>query len=235
MTTVYFDPDESHRFTSIESESCAGLEALTGADFLISDLPIDPIEDIQWHVDNGSMFVQIKSGYDFVLNHEQRHKFAARTQALRISHSRRLYLGVGDYKVDKDGFLICGTYKPLQKITWATFTQMQLDAMNRGIHWLTIRDEGELPMFIEQVSKLMEAPREVKVFTKQAYNWDNGDYWQQMEEVSQESMQHILACGLPGFGPKRARGFCLNCKKWVDMILRRGKWICPECDKGDFA
>mgnify|MGYP001571889243 CR=1 FL=1 len=24
-------------------------------------------------------------------------------------------------------------------------------------------------------------------------------------------------------------GYCLNCRKWVEMILRRGKWICPEC------
>ena len=32
-----------------------------------------------------------------------------------------------------------------------------------------------------------------------------------------------------------ARGYCLNCLKWVDKILRRGKYICSECGGDKFV
>jgi len=211
MPVVYFDPDESHRFTSIEAESCVGLEALTGADFIISELPIDPVESIQWHVENGSMFCNIKAGYDFFLHHEQRHKFAARTQALGVNNSRRLYLGVGDYTEDRDGNLRCGFYKPLRRVTWLTYEHMLDDAMNRGLFWRTIKEEGELPAFIERMARLMEQPREVKVYAKQSYQWD--DPWQMMEEVNQRTVVYTLACGLWNMGPKRAQSL-------VDYLIK---------------
>ncbi len=96
MATIYFDPDESHRFTSIEAEPCPGLEALTGADFLIADLPIEPVSNIQWHLDNRSIPVNLKAGFDALNNSDQRHKFAARVQ--RLGFKVAFLLGVGSYR-----------------------------------------------------------------------------------------------------------------------------------------
>lgn len=203
MTTIYFDPDEQHRFTSIEAESCPGLESLTGADFLVSDLPIDPIEDINWHIQNGSLFVQLKFNYDFVTNHEQRHKFPARVQALKIPHWQCVYLFVGDDR-EKEGYFTIGGKNPLNGISYRTFMKMKAKARLRGCHVEWIRSEAQLEEWIQVQAEALEESHKDTIFTKPSYVWDDGDIWQQVEEVSPESVQHILACGLPGFGPKRA-------------------------------
>ena len=207
MTTIYFDLNESHRFSSIEAEPCPGLESLTGADFLVSDLPIEPVENIQWHLDNRSIPVNLKVGYDALNNSDQRHKFAARVQALGFKVA--FLLGVGSYR-NKDGFLQVSGYRTNEKVVYRAFQQMKLNEVARGVTWDAIETLEELPSWIHSASKMMELPPKNIIFSKSQYplhEWydDKGsDPWQSMEEVSPESVQHILACGLPGFGPKRA-------------------------------
>jgi len=222
MTTIYYDPDESHRFTSIEAEPCPGLEALTGADFLISDLPIDPVENPQWHLDNRSIPVNLKVGYDALNNSDQRHKFAARVQRLGFKVS--FLLGVGNYR-NKDGFLQVSGYRSNDKVPYSAFQQMKLNEVARGVTWDSIEILEELPNWIHAAAKMMELPDKKIIFSKAQYplyEWydDKGsDPWQSMEEVSPESVQHILACGLPGFGPKRANSV-------VDYLTRNKYPVC---------
>jgi len=205
MTTIYFDPDESHRFTSI-GEPCPGLEALTGADFLISDLPIDPVENLQWHLDNRSIPVNLKVGYDALNNSDQRHKFAARVQRLGFKVS--FLLGVGSYK-NKDGFLQVSGYRSNDKVVYQAFQQMKLNEVVRGVTWDSIETLEELPNWIHAAGKMMELPDKNIVLSKNQYplhEWYDGkvsDPWQSMEELNPESVQSIMACGLPNFGPKR--------------------------------
>ncbi len=222
MTTIYYDPDESHRFTSIEAEPCPGLEALTGADFLISDLPIEPVENIQWHLDNRSVPVNLKVGYDALNNSDQRHKFAARVQKLGFKVA--FLLGVGSYR-NKDGFLQVSGYRSNDKVVYQAFQQMKLNEVARGVMWDSIETLEDLPSWIKAAAKMLELPGKNVVFSKAQYplhEWYDdkvSDPWQSMEEVSPESVQHILACGLPGFGPKRANSV-------VDYLTRNSYPVC---------
>ncbi len=222
MTTIYFDPDESHRFASMEAEPSPGLEALTGSDFLISDLPIEPVENIQWHLDNRSIPVNLKVGYDALNNSDQRHKFAARVQALGFKIS--FLLGVGNYR-NKDDFLQVSGYRSNDKVPYAAFQQMKLNEVARGVTWDSIETLEDLSGWIKSVSKMMELPDKNVIFSKSQYplyEWYDdkvSDPWQSMEEVSPESVQHILACGLPGFGPKRANAV-------VEYLTRNSYPVC---------
>ncbi len=212
MTTIYFDPDEQHRFTSIEAEPSPGLEGLTGADFLISDLPIEPVENIQWHIENGSLFVQLKFNYDFVTNHEQRHKFPARVQALKIPHWQCVYLFVGDDR-DKEGYFTIGGKNPLNGISYRTFMKMKAKARLRGCHVEWIRSEAQLEEWIQVQAEALEESHKDTIFTKPSYVWGDGDIWQQVEEVNPQSVVHTLACGLWNLGPKRAQSL-------VDYLIK---------------
>ncbi len=222
---IYFDPDEAHRFSAIEAEPSAGLEALTGADFLISDLPIDPIENIGWHTDpnNRSVVVNLKIGYDALNNSDQRHKFAARVQRLGFKVS--FLLGVGNYR-NKDGFLQVSGYRSNDKVPYATFQQMKLNEVARGVTWDSIETLEDLPGWIKSVAKMMELPAKNVVFSKSQYplyEWYDdekiSDPWQSMEELDPESVQSIMACGLPGFGPKRIRNV-------IDYLIQNHYPVC---------
>lgn len=220
MTTVFYDPDEQHRFKDIEAESCAGLEALIGADFLISKLPIDPVKAPQWHVENRSVPVNLKVGYDSVVNFEQRHKFAARTQALGFKMN--FLLGVGTYR-NKDGQLQISGYRASEKIPYSTFQQMKFNEAARGVRWDSIENLDELPGWIDGISKMMELPEKQTVLPKSqysAYEWYGGDDpWQLMEEISAESVARIAACGLPDFGPKRVQAV-------IDYLIQNKYPVC---------
>ena len=144
MTTIYYAPDESHRFEpliaqleklDIYAEPCAGLEGETGGDFLLSALPIDPLSNMQWHLDNRSVLVNLKVGYDALNNSDQRHKFAARVQRLGFKVS--FLLGVGSYR-NKDGFLQVSGYKSNDKVSYVAFQQMKLNEVARGVTWDSI-------------------------------------------------------------------------------------------------
>lgn len=206
---LFTDPDEYESLSRLNLPvnviSCPGLEALTGADFCLSLLPINPVSNIQFHIDKGTMFVNIKRGYDLVTNHEQRLKFAARSQCLGIKPGRKLYLGVGEYK-DSNGSLQVAGYKAIEKVPYSTYLQIQLDAINRGMQWLTIPSSEYLADFLKSCEKTLSGPESIEVFTKASYSWTPDDFWQTVEEVDKESVEHILACGLPGFGPKTVNG-----------------------------
>lgn len=206
---LFTDPDEYDSLSRLNLPvnviSCPGLEALTGADFCLSLLPINPVSNIQFHIDKGTMFVNIKRGYDLVTNHEQRMKFAARSQCLGIKPGRKLYLGVGEYK-DSAGSLMVAGYRAIEKVPYTTYLQIQLDAINRGMQWMTIPSSDYFSDFLKSCEKTLSSPECVEVFTKASYSWASDDFWQDVQEVDKESVEHILACGLPGFGPKTVNG-----------------------------
>ncbi len=217
MTTVYYAPDEAHRLEPLASqfekldiniESCVGLEGETGGDFLLSALPIDPMSNMQWHLGNRSIVVNLKVGYDALNNSDQRHKFAARVQ--RLGFKVAFLLGVGSYR-NKDGFLQVSGYRTNDKVSYAAFQQMKLNEVARGVTWDSIETLEDLPTWIKAAAKMMELPGKNVVFSKAQYplhEWYDdavSDPWQSMEEVDRQSVIHTLACGLWNLGPKRAQ------------------------------
>lgn len=199
---LFCDPDELESLSPLNPISCPGLEALTGADFLLSSMPILPTSNPQWHVENNSILVNIKRGYDLVVNHDSHKNFAARMQKLGVRPGRAILLGVGDYR-DKDGFLhVTGYNKPPSTIPYKVYLQTVVNCLSRGLIWLTVPSSDHLPDFIASIEK--RPSESIIVYNKGSYSWGD-EWWQQVEEPANDDIRKILSCGLPEFGPKKAQ------------------------------
>lgn len=200
---IYCDPDEATHLSHLPIKVCEGLEMLTGADFLLSKLPVNPVSNIEHHLESSSIFVNIKRGYDLVVNHDQSKKFAARMQKLGVHPGHAILLGVGDYK-DMGGKLsIAGYNKPASSIEYSTYLQCQVNSLARGLVWLTIPSSEHLSVWISSWDK--KPVEAITVLTRGSYDWTT-DIWQGVTEPPTDSVESILACGLPDFGPKKALG-----------------------------
>lgn len=200
---LFADPDELESLFPLNPIPCPDLEALTGADFLLSSMPILPTSNISWHIENNSIFVNIKRGYDLVVNHDSHKNFAARIQKLGIKPGRAVLLGIGDYR-DKEGFLhITGYNKPPSAIPYKVYLQTTVNCLSRGLIWLTVPSSEHIGDFIASIDK---RPTEgIVVYNKGSYSWEADEWWQQVEEPASDDIRKVLSCGLPEFGPKKAQ------------------------------
>lgn len=202
MSIIFCDPDELDSLAPLNPVSCPGLEQLTGADFLLSSMPILPTSNPQWHIENDSILVNIKRGYDLVVNHDSHKNMAARMQKLGVRPGRAILLGVGDYR-DKDGFLhVTGYNKPPSTIPYKVYLQTVVNCLSRGLIWLTVPSSDHLPDFIASIDK--RPSESITVYNKGSYSWGD-EWWQQVEEPANDDIRKILSCGLPEFGPKKAQ------------------------------
>lgn len=198
---LFTDPDELESLTPLNPISCPGLEILTGADFLLSSMPILPTSNINWHIENNSIFVNIKRGYDLVVNHDSHKNFAARIQKLGTRPGRAILLGVGDYR-EKDGMLWLPNYnKPPSTVPYKVYLQTVVNCLSRGLIWLTIDSSDHIGDFINAMDK--RPTEKATVYNKGSYSWD--EWWQQVEEPASDDIRKVLSCGLPEFGPKKAQ------------------------------
>jgi hypothetical protein len=202
MMILFCDPDELDNLSFLNPRVCEGLEALTGADFCLSRLPINPVSNPKWHLEHGTIFVNIKRGYDLVVNHDQAKKFAARGQELGIQPGRMILLGVGQYRDSNGKLTIAGYNEPPSTILYGTYLQCQINSLSRGLTWLTIPSSEHLGEWIECWSK--RPTESLVVLTRGTYNWHEDDFWQTVAEPPADSVESILSCGLPDFGPKKA-------------------------------
>jgi hypothetical protein len=109
MSTIFADPSENRffaEFPTLPVSLVAGIEELTGADFIISplDLPWVPVFH-QRHIDAGAVFVQRKSGMDLPSSVPDRiNSSLARMRTLpNIKQSQCVLLFIGVMLVDADG------------------------------------------------------------------------------------------------------------------------------------
>lgn len=203
MSFLFCDPDELESLTPHNPISCPGLEQLTGADFLLSSMPILPTSNCQWHIDNNSIFVNLKRGYDLVVNHDSHKNFAARIQKLGVKPGRAILLGVGDYR-NKDDMLWIPSYnKPPSAIPYKVYLQTVVNCLARGLTWITIPSSDYIGDFIASMDK--RPTDNIVVYNKGSYQWGEDEWWQQVEEPSNDDIRKILSCGLPEFGPRKAQ------------------------------
>jgi hypothetical protein len=209
------DPDElksSSKFPiSIAAIENAGLEAFTGADFAISQLPIRVVkETLQMHIDNKSLFVQRKHGYD-MLSFDNLKSSIARMKQCDIPQQQCILLFIGKDEpqtmqdINTDKIMINGQ-EPYGDTTYKTFLKVKALWRYRGgvVDWLPYPEA--LGHWIEAQTEALEKIQDEgkrEIYNTQMPIW-NDDIWQEIEEVKKDDWRYTLVAGLDGFGPKLA-------------------------------
>jgi hypothetical protein len=214
--SIFIDPDElksSSKLPGIpDSIDCVGLEALTGADFVISQLPISPVDDLQMHIEDRSIFVQRKSGYD-MLSFDMLKSSIARMIKCGIPQNQCCLLFIGQDWEDDDGLFRVTNHKPYGETTYKTFIKLKAKWRSRGgiVDW--INKPEQLQQWIEAQLEVIEEcdqqPRR-EIYPKRQtpdFEFDNflTDTWQEIVEVPSDDWRYFLCAGLDGFGPTTAK------------------------------
>lgn len=120
------DIEDQENISSMEDQD---LESMTGADFVISLWPTLPSMDLQSHIEEGSLFVQIKFGGD-IFSPDQIKRAIARMQDCKIPTAQAMLLAVvqddeatdGSLGINGGVFVRDVKYKAWQKIKagWRT-------------------------------------------------------------------------------------------------------------------
>jgi len=210
--TIFVDPDElksSSLFPQLDTiKECPGLEALTGADFAISRLPILIKEStLQLHIERRTLFVQRKSGYDILSFDNLKHAIA-RMKACSIPQQQSILLFIGKDWQDDNGLLRVEGSKPYGDTTYETFIKLKAKWRFRGgvVDW--INNPEQLQLWIEaQENALLDVESEGKreIYPdRQLPELEPDDIWQPVEEIDRGDIRYLMCAGLYGFGPKLA-------------------------------
>lgn len=221
MTTIFVDPSELRENSKFPANlavtECPGLEALTGADFVISSLPINPVTNLEWHKSNRSLFVQRKSGYD-VFSFEQTNLEIARMKAAGLSMQQCVLLFIGRCYPDAAGLAVIDGRKPHGETTYKTFEKRIALIEGRGVKFNQIASANELATWIDSRVEAIEdmGGEPVKrVQVSPFVNWaDENDPWQEVITPAKDTAEYGLVCGFDGLGPKTieaARATCEEC------------------------
>lgn len=211
---ILIDPDElktSSKFPAIETIANPGLEALTGADFVVSKLPIQVVaETLQHHIDDKSLFVQRKHGYD-ILSFDGLKSSISRMKQCQIPQQQSILLFIGKDEpetiqdIDTDKILVNGQ-EPYASTTYKTFLKVKALWRYRGgvVDWIPYPEV--LEHWIQAQSEALQDIQEQgkrEIYNTQYPQW-NDDIWQEIEEVKKDDWRYTLVAGLDGFGPKLA-------------------------------
>ncbi len=203
--TIFIEPDITAYPDSFQATRCAGLEALTGADMVISQLPIPPTNNLSLHIATRSLFVQIKIGYD-VVSFDQLHSSIARMQACKIPKNQAVLLPVGEYWQGDKGLLRIRGEKAFGNTSHSTLgTIYDMWAFRGGtVEPLPPKTIDGLQEWIERKQHSLEkieseGKRDIYPPTPV---FEIDDIWQQVEEI--RDWRKFLVCGLDGFGSKKA-------------------------------
>lgn len=219
---VQIDPDETKRTSlfpnlSLNTLECSGLEKLTGADFVISSLPVKvQAGTLNWHLKDGTIFVQRKSGYDFLSFDSLKHAIS-RVQKCNIPPWQFIFLLIGNYQEAKDGQLFVNKRQPYGQTTYKTYIKLKAKLRTRGASVDWIESESQIEQWIEaQFDTIQDAKRDGKIetFSKSSKPKEERDHiFQDAVEISEDDPRHLLLAGLPGVGIKTVnniREYCLE-------------------------
>lgn len=221
MNKIYIDPSELSSSSLLPPlpnfEPLPGLEELTGCDFVVTSFPLPLAENtLQAHIKSGAIFVQRKSGYDFIGNFEQIWYEVARIQACKIPMSQVFILAIGQYKQDDNGSLRITGKRPLannEKITYKTFNKIKAQLIFSGVTVFDLNDESEIEGWIEAI---IETRQDIKdrnskkeMFIKNEYTLfeEDGepDLLQEVIVIPSDDIRSVSSCGFPDLGPARVR------------------------------
>lgn len=244
---TYFDPDEKEFISALPETSLKifplpGLEAITGADFLVttSSHPCTSESLVRFHLSRGAVLINRKSGLDFISSIGPRIKetvcrmveFGARPDQCAI-------VSTGWYLPESNGVAVVYRYmhddgrKPVIRLQKQQGTKLlykslitQQDELRRwGVSYINLaRDEDFLYLF-----KTMEEKRDAEVtFFPQKPNFQIAD--QSEVTAAGDDMSHpfqslrradpdmIVLAAFDGFGPKKAVE-CINFWKSAAVAL----------------
>jgi hypothetical protein len=245
---IFVDPSELKETSlfpnSITVTPCPGLEALTGCDFAIARIPISPVNALDLHLKNKTLFCQRKSGYD-ALNFDQLWLEVSRMkQAIPMQQCFVLFIGKF---YDKDGLLRIEGKRPVsqnEKFQYKTFLKIEAELGYSGVQARRLNDESELMTWIEaqyeELERIEERGNKKEVWIKQPKPFEeNEDIWQEVKPIDDEDWRYLFFCGLSGFGPKLAQNVREYIQEHVDHVWESGYFVLriltEENEKGKAA
>lgn len=203
---IFTEPDVTAYPPDFQSISCPGLEAMTGADMVISKLPLPPTANLQLHIKNRSLFVQIKIGYD-ICSFDQLHSSIARMQSQQIPKGQAILLPIGEYWEDETGLLRIKGHKAFGTTPYSTLGTIYDMWEYRGgtVEALPPKDINGLQQWIDRkIASLDKVTNEGK---RDIYppspTFALEDIWQVVEEI--QDWRRFFVSGLEGFGSKTAQ------------------------------
>lgn len=209
---IFISPDRTQYPASLDAIICAGLEELTGADMCVSRFPMLPTLALERHIQQRTLFVQVKIGYDAIGDFSQVDREIARFQACKIPMQQAFILCCGQYYPNEEGLLRIKGVKPLENnksIKYETFLKLEAEWRYSGMQVQRLNDIEELPTWISaQLGELerIEARGKKEIYPKgEPFVPEQADIWQPVVEVSHHDPRYVLCAGLKGFGPKRAQ------------------------------
>ncbi len=214
--TIFYEPDVTAYSKELleVATKCTGLEALTGADIVISNVPenpltqtiVNPVDNLQSHINCHSLFVQIKIGYD-ICSFDNLKSSIARMQKCQIPKGQAILLPIGEYWKDENSLLRVKHSKPYGNTQYNTLsTVYDMWSMRGGIvEPLPPKNIDDLLPWIKQKQKSLEkVNREGKrdIYAA-APEFISDDIWQVVEEIT--DYRKFLVSGLDKFGSKKAQ------------------------------
>ncbi len=205
MPTILIDPDEqkkSSRIAGLNAKSNPGLEALTGADFAISNLPIRVNKGtLDWHINNLTFFIQRKSGYD-LFSFDALKRSIARMKKCGIPQQQAILLYIGHYYSDENGLCIYDGKQPYGDTTCETFHLLLAEWVGRGgIHY-NVNSENDILFFLNGLTGAYKKMRKDgnRVITSDRPSLETETLFQKVEELGSLDFRRILRIGLEGYG-----------------------------------
>lgn len=156
--------------------------------------------------------MQRKSGYDFIGNFEQAHREIARIQVCSIPMQQAFLLAIGHYYPDDNNMLRIKGKRPLKNnktIKYDTFLALEIEYFRSGIQVIRLNDENEIETWINAVvredetikergnKKILYPPKSPKLIEP------SKDLFQEIIEMSPDSIQSVASCGFRDLGQKR--------------------------------
>lgn len=208
---IYIDPSEQRSSSLFPSNISAipvtGIEAKFGCDFILSPSQLPPILDLISPTD-GSLFVQVKFGWD-IASFEQRNRAIARMREAGIPPKQRVLLSIGRYERNGLGQLSINGSTSTNNVSYTDYTQLDRLWIERGGIVSNLPDKDYLADWIEgQYKAITKAKSEGdKIIYRNPTDMILEDEagFQIVEEVPADDLRSILCRGLPNFGSKLAQ------------------------------
>jgi hypothetical protein len=206
---IFVDPSELRQNSlfpnRIDTIPCPSLEAVTGADFVISRIPVSPVTTLSLHIKSKSLFCQRKSGYDAIGDFNQIWLEIGRMK--QIPMQQCFILPIGKFYGDAEGLLRIEGKKPLknaERITYLTYLKNEAEWGYSGVQVRRLNNEDELELFIEaqfdELQRIENRQGKKEIFTKGISTFPADDPFQEVSKI--DDWRTPFLTGFPGIGIK---------------------------------
>ena len=233
---IFYDPNEEHGKVDVEALApLPGLEALTGADFLMTPSGVSCYNEttIRLHLTKfRALLVQRKSGLDWTSSMGPRLAMSIDKMRIAPRQTQRLLVVTGLFMPDAEGVAICGWPRMTKagevyargqpqngtRVLLKSLYTAQLEWQMRGGAFITLASNDDFLPFLRRAEELLRAPVARQIYDDRPIYEDSDDPLQTIEVV--RDARRTL-CTLPHIGPTLARvclaewGNVSNCLMWL--------------------